>query len=94
MYLLYSRCIYTLQKKIQNEIDSRVVIEVAYREKLPYTVAIVCESLRYTSGAGPLCFPHAAKKDVVFEGYTIEKGSVILGNHWHIHHDPKLWNDP
>ena len=87
-----------IAKKIQNEIDSNVdrgrLPGFSDREKLPYTVATVYESLRYTSGTGPLGFPHAANTDVVFEGYNIEKGSVLLGNLWYIHHDPKLWDDP
>ena len=85
-------------KRIQEEIDNTVgngrLPRVSDKDKMPYTLATVYESLRYTSGAGPLGFPHLAKNDVIFEGFNIEKGSVALGNLWFIHHDPKLWTDP
>ena len=85
-------------KRIQNEIRNAVgtgrLPRYSDKDKMPYTRATVHELLRYTSGAGPLGFPHYAKNDVLFEGYHIEKGALVLPNLWYVHHDPKLWDDP
>ena len=84
-------------RKIQEEIED--VIGVARiprfsdKENMHYTMATIFEILRYTS---PACLgiPHRASKDQHFEGYFVAKDSILLANHWYIHHDPKLWNEP
>ena len=84
-------------KKIQEEIDkivghSRLPNE-SDKPNMQYTMATVYEILRYTSPVA-LSVPHRVSKDVNFEGYYVTKDSVILPNHWFIHHDPKLWHEP
>ena len=85
-------------QKIRNEVDDVVgssrLSRFSDREAMPYTMATVFEVLRYTSGASPFSLPHQAFDDQNFEGYFIEKQSVILSNHWFIHHDPKVWENP
>ena len=84
--------------KIQNEVDDVVgssrMPRFSDREAMPYTMATVFEILRYTSCAAPLSIPHKAFDDKNFEGYFIERNSIILPNHWFIHHDPQLWENP
>ena len=85
-------------KKIQNEIESAVgssrMPRFSDRDAMPYTMATVYEVLRYTSAAAPLSLPHRALEDSNFEGYFIEKHSIILPNLWYIHHDPQRWKNP
>ena len=57
------------------------------KEHMHYTMATMYEVLRYTSPAG-LSLPHRASKDQNFEGYFVHKDSIIIPNHWYIHHDP------
>ena len=84
-------------KKIQDEIDNMVgptrLPNETDKPHMHYTMATVYEVLRYTS---PVVFsiPHRSAKDINFEGYFVAKDSVILPNHWYIHHDPKLWHEP
>ncbi|CAG0891411.1 unnamed protein product [Darwinula stevensoni] len=33
-------------------------------------------------------------QDVEFAGYTIPKGTIVMGNLWACHFDPKYWPDP
>ena len=84
-------------KKIQEEIDQRVgssrMPNDSDKEHMHYTMATIYEVLRYTSPAG-LSIPHRASKDQNFEGYFVPKDSVLIPNHWYMHHDPKLWDEP
>ena len=85
-------------KKIQNEIE-RVVGSARMprssdRDDMPYTMATIFEVFRYTTAVAPLIPPHRALEDQNFEGYFIEKHSIILTNRWYINHDPQLWENP
>ena len=85
-------------KRIQNEIEEVVGSDRKPRSSdkhnMPYTMATVYEILRYTSSAAPLPIPHQASRDINFEGFFIAKDTVLLANHWFIHHDPKFWKEP
>ena len=87
-----------VEKNIQDEIERVVgsarMPSFSDRKDMPYTMATVYEVLRYTSAIGPLSLPHRALEDQNFEGFLIEKHSIVLPNHWYIHHDHKLWEDP
>jgi len=37
---------------------------------------------------------HSTTRDVNFEGYLLPKGTVVMGNLYHVHHDPKYWVSP
>ncbi|XP_033758198.1 vitamin D(3) 25-hydroxylase-like [Pecten maximus] len=64
------------------------------RKNMPYVQACIYELLRYQSHL-PLTAAHAnIEHDVEFEGYTIQKGTVIFGNLYGAHHDEELWKDP
>lgn len=38
-------------------------------------------------------FPRAIK-DTKLQNYDIPKGTIIIGNIWSLHNDPKYWNEP
>ncbi|TFK50343.1 cytochrome P450 [Heliocybe sulcata] len=86
-----------VQKRAQAEIDSVVgsnrLPEFADRPHLPYTNAMVLETLRWQP-VTPLAFPHTSTEDDEYEGYFVPKGSMIFGNAWAILHDPIEYPDP
>ncbi len=86
-----------IQRKIQDEIDSVVgrnrLPNISDREHLPYTEATMMEIQRIGSVA-PLAVPHYASEDTALLGYNIPKGTIVLGNIWAVHYDPKKWKDP
>ena len=83
-----------VHKEIINIIGTGNLPNLSDRDRMPYTMATILEGLRYTSGGGTLGGPHMARCDVTFEGFNIAKGSVLFANHWFIHHDPSVWDDP
>ncbi|RXW13688.1 hypothetical protein EST38_g12163 [Candolleomyces aberdarensis] len=42
----------------------------------------------------PLGVAHATSEDDVYKGYFIPKGTVVMGNIWHILHNPETYLDP
>ncbi|KAK3589276.1 hypothetical protein CHS0354_008339 [Potamilus streckersoni] len=63
------------------------------RPAMPYTEAVILETLRYITPV-PVSGPHRAMEDVELEGYTIPKEATIMINIWTIHHDTAIWGDP
>ncbi|KAH6893386.1 cytochrome P450 [Thelonectria olida] len=62
-------------------------------QKCAYVVGLVKESLRYFTVLR-LALPRASIKDVVHEGITIPKGTVVFLNAWACNMDPAVWSDP
>ncbi|KAF6756890.1 cytochrome P450 [Ephemerocybe angulata] len=56
------------------------------REKLPYLMATVMESLRWAPIA-PIGVPRQTAQDDVYDGYFIPRGSVVIVNAWSMLHD-------
>jgi len=84
------------QAKAQQELD-RVVgtsrqISLTDKSSLPYTEAIILETLRLSSLL-TLGSPHRMISDTMFQGYFLPKGTVILANLYGIHHNPKIWGE-
>lgn len=52
------------------------------RESLPYINAVCKEVLRWAPVA-PMGLPHVNSEDIVYGGYTIPKGSVVMPNIWY-----------
>lgn len=85
-----------VQEKIQGEIDDVIgtgrLPAFLDRHNMPYTEAVMLESLRYSShlplGGGQV------KEDITFMGFSIQKHTKILTNFWSLHHDPNVWGDP
>jgi cytochrome P450 len=60
---------------------------------MPYTEAVIAETLRYSSILPNGAFQRVVK-DTEFRGYTIPKDTNILHNVLYIHFDPAVWVDP
>ncbi|KAJ4124693.1 hypothetical protein NW765_014220 [Fusarium oxysporum] len=88
------------------EIQEKAVSEIRkfYSEKQPmcdeqddqkceYIVALVKESLRYYTVLR-LALPRASIRDIVYEGVTIPKGTVVFLNAWACNMDDQVWSDP
>ncbi|KAL4230089.1 Cytochrome P450 2D6 [Mactra antiquata] len=86
-----------IQTKVQEELD-RVVggnrsPTFSDRSNCHYFMAFEKEVHRLITVA-PRLVPHYCYDDIVFEGYFVPKGSMIVPNIWSVHHDEKLWGDP
>ncbi|KAI0369518.1 cytochrome P450 [Pilatotrama ljubarskyi] len=60
---------------------------------LPYVDALVKEVLRWYPIV-PLLMPHRATADDVYDGYFIDKGSMVMVNIWAILHDENRYANP
>ncbi|KAL4223196.1 hypothetical protein ACF0H5_016668 [Mactra antiquata] len=63
------------------------------KTRLPYTEAVILESLRISSSV-PYAIPHAVSKTIDFQGYTIPEGSTILVNLKSVLHDDVVFKNP
>ncbi|KAH9495657.1 hypothetical protein Btru_015564 [Bulinus truncatus] len=85
-----------IQDKIYSEVKSVIGDSspcLKHRNMMPYTEASVIEVLRYAT-AGPFLLPHSCREDIEVNGYTIEKGSILLANAWYCHRRSDQWSDP
>ncbi|ESO98348.1 hypothetical protein LOTGIDRAFT_231412 [Lottia gigantea] len=86
-----------VQKAAQDEIDNVLSVDqqptLRDRERLPYTEAVLHESLRMHSPA-PMGVPHCTTADITIGGYDIPKGSTLFTNFWALQMDPEVWGDP
>ncbi|CAE6434855.1 unnamed protein product [Rhizoctonia solani] len=85
------------QARAQQELDAVlgqcVLPRISDNDRLPYIRNMIYEVIRLYPVL-PLGLPHACFQDDVFRGYTIQKGTTILGNNWAISRDPRLYKDP
>ncbi|GAB0092315.1 Cytochrome P450 307a1 [Sergentomyia squamirostris] len=81
--------------KIQEEIDrvteKKRQVTLFDKEHLPYTMAVLFETLRYSSS--PIV-PHVATEDVAVSGYGITKGTVVFINNYKLNTSEKYWDEP
>ncbi|KAJ2917369.1 hypothetical protein MD484_g3052, partial [Candolleomyces efflorescens] len=86
-----------VQKRAQKEIDEVVgfgrLPDFNDRPQLVYLEAFMMELLRWHQPA-PFGIAHSVSEDDVYEGYFIPKGTVVIGNIWHILHDPETYPEP
>lgn len=68
-------------------------VTVACKRRLPYTMATILETYRYSSVA-PLPPARQATEDFDLCGYEIKKGTALMFNVFAVHFDEKLWGDP
>lgn len=73
--------------------DKNVRFSIDLLENLPYTRAVVKETLRYRP---PVIFvPYLVKKAFpVTDSYTVPKGSMVIPSCWPALHDPEAYPDP
>jgi hypothetical protein len=75
------------QAKARAEIDAAVgrdrVPTFADRPNLPYVDALLMEALRWQP-VTPQGIPHAAEQDVLYNGYCIPKGAILICNAWYV----------
>lgn len=86
----------TIQAKIQKEIEENIghaPPTIKDREKMPYTVACLLETLRYYPIV-PFGLPHNTSTDTEAGGRKIPKDTGILYNIYSMNHDRNLWKDP
>uniref|UniRef100_A0A1E1XAD2 Putative cytochrome p450 cyp2 subfamily protein n=1 Tax=Amblyomma aureolatum TaxID=187763 RepID=A0A1E1XAD2_9ACAR len=85
-----------IKERIQKEIDDSIgSTPPTYgdREKLPFTVACLLETLRLYPIA-PLGIPHNTSTNTKVGNLDIPKDTGIMYNIYGINHDPKLWDEP
>ncbi|CAL8110152.1 unnamed protein product [Orchesella dallaii] len=86
-----------VQNKLHNELDAVIgnsrPVALSDKPNLPYTEAVILETLRHSSlvatGAMLSCI-----EDKEVNGYIIPKGAWIFTNIYYVHHDPNVWGDP
>ncbi|XP_048846361.1 cytochrome P450 2K1-like isoform X2 [Brienomyrus brachyistius] len=85
-----------IQDRVQEELD-RVIggrqTRVEDRKNLPYTDAVIHEIQRM-GNIIPLNLPHVTSCDVVFQGYHIRKGTVIIPFLTSVLRDESEWESP
>jgi C-22 sterol desaturase len=73
--------------------DCNARLSMELFDKLPYTRAVVRETLRYRPPV--ILVPYIAKKDFpITEKYTIAKGSMVLPSIWPATHDAEAYPNP
>ena len=95
MLILANTVIYpVVQTKIQEECDAifsrtgRNLISMDDRKEMPYTEAVVWETLRVTSS--PIV-PHVATEDTQIGGYFVSKDTVVFVNNYRLNLDDTYW---
>ncbi|XP_038069694.1 cytochrome P450 2U1-like [Patiria miniata] len=63
------------------------------KEKMPYTEAVILETLRMDTNFW-LWIAHFTAADVDVLGYKIPKDTSVIPNIYSVHFDPELWGDP
>nr|BAL05096.1 cytochrome P450 [Phanerodontia chrysosporium] len=84
-----------VQKKAQAEIDRVVgrdrLPEVGDRDSLPYTWAILQETMRWHPTVALV--PHMAVQDDTYGGYFVPAGTTVIANVWAMMHDENVYHD-
>jgi len=86
-----------IQKRAQEEIENVVGVDrlpdFSDKPSLPYTEAVVRETLRWRPVV-PLAISHAATSDDIYEGYLIPQGAAVIPNIWAIARDSEKYPRP
>lgn len=86
-----------VQEKLHEELDR--VLQRSRRpnlddkNSLPYTMAIISETLRINSIA-PVSVPHRCTTNTTFNSYFIPKDTVILFDLWCLGYSTEYWKEP
>ncbi|XP_013421006.1 cytochrome P450 2D14-like [Lingula anatina] len=86
-----------VQKKVQQDIDQVIgqgrVAKMEDKASMSFTEATILEVFRMSTVA-PLGGPHATSEATTLAGYTIPKGTIILGDLYRVLHDKNNFEDP
>ncbi|KAL0276980.1 UNVERIFIED_CONTAM: hypothetical protein PYX00_004426 [Menopon gallinae] len=82
-----------VQAKVKEEADRlrKDFISLDDRCKMPYTEAVVMETLRLLSS--PIV-PHVANQDTSISGYAVKKDTLIFLNNYELNMSEELWSNP
>ena len=81
------------QKEIDSSVGRERLPELKDVSKLPFTDAIITETLRWRPIV-PMGVPHATLKEDHYKGFRIPKGAIVIGSHWAINHNENFFEDP
>ena len=85
-----------IQSKVQEEINRIVgphdLPKLIHRADLGYTEAVLRESMRLASVI-PTGLPHKTLCDTSVGGYDVPRNTMVVINHWALHHDPTVWEN-
>lgn len=91
--VLHPDFVQTAQRQLDEVVGASRLPTFADKPRLPYIDAVVKEVLRWRPvSAGGI--PHAVTQDDEYHGYRIPKGATVIGNHWSIHLDDKIFPEP
>ncbi|KAF6176218.1 hypothetical protein GIB67_023509 [Kingdonia uniflora] len=79
--------------EIERNIQQGRLLDESDLPKLLYLNCIINETLRLYPVA-PLLIPHFSSEDCTVGGYNVPRGTMLIGNAWAIHRDPKVWVEP
>ncbi|CAG7722928.1 unnamed protein product [Allacma fusca] len=85
-----------IQRKVQAEVENVIgnsFPQLDHRKSVPYTRAVIFESLRCSS-LTPIGIARRVLEDMAVGGYIIPKDSLVFSNIYCAHHDPEVWDDP
>ncbi|XP_038050791.1 cytochrome P450 2U1-like [Patiria miniata] len=85
-----------IQERIHQEIDSQVPtsrqITLQDKPNLPYTQAVLLETLRYGSVVPAVM--RATTQDTAISDYEVPEGTIVMLNYLYANFDPEVWEDP
>ncbi|XP_071960585.1 steroid 17-alpha-hydroxylase/17,20 lyase-like [Antedon mediterranea] len=85
-----------VQEKIKKELGDVIgerPPQLGDRGKLPYTEAVIMETMRFGTVV-PLSLPHCAIKDSTIGNYKVPENTWVFINTWALHNDSKYWDSP
>ncbi|EUC54095.1 cytochrome P450 family protein [Rhizoctonia solani AG-3 Rhs1AP] len=86
-----------VQARAQQELDTvlgrAVLPSISDKERLPYVRNVINEVFRLYPVA-PLAMAHMCYQDDIYRGYSIQKGTLVLGNIWAMGRDPRHYENP
>ncbi|GAB1526571.1 hypothetical protein RhiTH_009739 [Rhizoctonia solani] len=91
-----------VQAKAQAEVDSVLgntvrLPTIADRSQMPYVGNLIQEVMRWQPVLPADCKggdPHVCFQDDVYQGYDIQKGTIIISNFWGMTRDESVYKDP
>ncbi|KDQ54621.1 hypothetical protein JAAARDRAFT_135284 [Jaapia argillacea MUCL 33604] len=87
--LLFPDPIHRAQQEIDAIVGDRMPTFADFKD-MPYCAALVKEIFRWCPSIPGM--PHASDRDDNFQGYRVDKGTVIMPNIWGMHHDEEKFD--